>query len=80
MPGQQPSLFRLPVQSLMYSHLVREISVQHLTVRVTSKVLPVPYLTLSNYRYGSPDRDLPREEATDQEQYEVSEALWVGKR
>ena len=32
------------VQSLMYSHPVRKISVQHLTVRVTSKVLPVPCL------------------------------------
>ena len=44
MPGQQPSLFRPLVQSLMYSHPVREISVQHLIVRVTSTVLPVPYL------------------------------------
>ena len=33
-----------PVQSLMYSHPVREISVQHLIVRVTSTMLPVPYL------------------------------------
>ena len=37
---------------------------QHLIVRVTSSVTG----SLSdNYRYGSPDRDLPREEAVDQE-------------
>ena len=43
-PGQQPSLFRPPVQSLMFSPPVREIWVQHLTVKLTSSLLPVPWM------------------------------------
>ena len=46
-------------------------------------------LSDEHYRYGSPDRDLPREEATEwnfqrrpatERQCEVSEALWVATR
>ena len=86
-PGQQPSLSKPPVQSLMCSHPVRE-SVQHLAVRVTSKVLPVPCLTsttgTSPQTETSPGKRLQignfqRRPGTER-QCEVSEALWVGTR
>ena len=57
MLGQQPSLFRPPVQSLMFSHLCAASDSEGDQHSVNGS------LSDDNFQYGSPDRDLPREEA-----------------